>query len=358
MSKIITVLFSLLIVMVLSIALLAAYGWLNSDIEPVVVAPDANPGFTGKFAVNNRFSAANYIANGISHGPEAIVVGPNGDLYTGSENGQISRVDASTGEFTLYANTGGRPLGMKFDSDRNLVVADANKGLIKITSTGEITTLVGPDKLTFADDLDIAADGTIWLSDASAVYGYDKTLLTFIEGIPSGRLLSYTPSTGELKTHIDDLLFANGVALGPREEYVLVNESGTARIHRLWLKGDKQGELDLFVSELPAGVDNITFNGSDRFWVALPSPRFDDLAASPNIRKILGGLPHKLWLPKNRFGFVLSFDLHGNVVDNIQFDPSQGPVEFSDVTSVVEHDGKLFIGSLVESKIAIYDLNK
>jgi sugar lactone lactonase YvrE len=339
------------------IGIVALYGWLNSKIEPVVVTPDANTGFVGKYAINNRFSKANYVAQGISHGPEAIVVDSQGLLHTGSEDGRLFKINAISGEYIPYANTGGRPLGMKFDKKANMLIADAVKGLISLSPSGVITTLVGPEELTFADDLDIAQDGTIWLSDASRIYGYGDTILTFIEGIPSGRLLSYTPSTGELRTHINDLLFANGVALGPDDEYVLVNETGTARIHRLWLKGDKKGERDLFASELPASVDNITFNGIDTFWVALPKPRFDKFARATIFRKILGGLPAKLWLPEERFGFVLGFDLDGNVTHNVQFDPSKGAVEFSDVTSVVEHDGKLFIGSLVESKIAIYHLD-
>lgn len=350
-------LFTLVSAVFLLISVVAIYGWFNSDIEPVVMTLDANPGFTGAFEVNNRFSEVNYIAQGISHGPEAIVVDSMGKLHTGSEDGTISKINPDTGEYVSYANTGGRPLGMKFNASGHLIIADAVKGLIKISETGEIVTLVGPEKLSFADDLDIAEDGTIWLSDASAVYGYGDTLLTFLEGIPSGRLLSYTPETGELITHIDKLLFANGVALGPNGDYVLINETGTSRIHRLWLTGEQRGQRDIFASEFPALIDNVTFNGRDGFWLALPNPRIDGLADATILRKILGGLPMGLLLPKNNFGFVLGLDLDGNVTHNIQFDQSKGPIEFSDVTSVMEHGGKLFIGSLVESKIATYPLD-
>jgi len=284
-------------------------------------------------------------------------VDKDGLLHTGSEDGSISKVNPDTGRYQTYANTGGRPLGMKFDQDGKLIVADAEKGLIKVHASGAIDVLVGPEKLTFADDLDIAQDGTIWISDASGVYGYDQTLLTFVEGIPSGRLLSYDPNSGELATHIDNLLFANGVALGPNDEYVLVNETGTARIHRLWLKGEQRGHRDLFASGFPALIDNITYNGQDGFWLALPNPRIDQLSEAILIRKILGGLPIHLLMPENNFGFILGLDLDGNVRQNIQFDPTLGAVEFSDVTSVIEHDGKLFIGSLVESKIAVYPLD-
>ena len=45
------------------------------------------------------------------------------------------------------------------------------------------------------------------------------------------------------------LFFANGVTLGPNEDYVLVNETGMGRVHRLWLKGEKPAsEMSLSMS--------------------------------------------------------------------------------------------------------------
>ena len=38
---------------------------------------------------------------------------------------------------------------------------------------------------------------------------------------------------------MEGLFFANGVTLGPNEDYVLVNETGMGRVHRLWIKATK-----------------------------------------------------------------------------------------------------------------------
>jgi sugar lactone lactonase YvrE len=46
----------------------------------------------------------------------------------------------------------------------------------------------------------------------------------------TGRLLSYNPKTEKTKVELAGLRFANGVALGPNEDYVLVNETIGARI--------------------------------------------------------------------------------------------------------------------------------
>ena len=43
---------------------------------------------------------------------------------------------------------------------------------------------------------------------------------------------------------LDRLMFANGVALGPGDEYVLVNETLAARITRYWVRGPKAGQSD------------------------------------------------------------------------------------------------------------------
>jgi len=52
MIKLIKLLVVLVTVPVLAIGIVAIFGWLNSDIEPVVITPDPNPGFTGEFEVN------------------------------------------------------------------------------------------------------------------------------------------------------------------------------------------------------------------------------------------------------------------------------------------------------------------
>jgi sugar lactone lactonase YvrE len=94
-----------------------------------------------------------------------------------------------------------------------------------------------------------------------------------IEHGGDGRLLRHDFSNGHTDVLLDQLQFANGVALGPNEEYVLVNETGAYRISRYWLKGDKAGVHDLFIDNLPGLPDNLSFNAQDRFWVALYSPR-------------------------------------------------------------------------------------
>ncbi len=88
------------------------------------------------------------------------------------------------------------------------------------------------------------------------------------------------------------------------------------------------------------------------FWVALYSPRvpaLDLLAPYPFLRKVVWRLP--MWTqPKPaRKAFAIALDEQGRVVENLQ-DPS--PAAFAPVTSVREHGGFLYLGSLEREALA------
>jgi sugar lactone lactonase YvrE len=337
---------------------LTAFATLSSKVDPVVWVPTQNPGLTGDFAVNTQLDALDLYLETKVNGPEDITLGPDGLYYTGSQNGMIVRFSIG-GDAEDFINTGGRPLGMQFDANGNLIVADSFMGLISISPNKDITVLadsVNGKKMMFVDDLDIASDGIIWFSDASQRFDQHNFVYDFIEARPTGRLLSYNPATKALTVEMDDLFFANGVALGPFDNFVLVNETGAAKIHRLWLKGDKAGTRDLFFDGLPAGPDNLSFNGTDTFWVALPLLRqasTDGLAGNVFIRKLLGALPASvLELSMDTYGQFVGLDVDGNVKHNIQ----SGAGHFHTVTSVNQFGDNLLIGSLRMNAVGVYPL--
>jgi sugar lactone lactonase YvrE len=141
-------------------------------------------------------------------------------------------------------------------------------------------------------------------------------------------------------------MFANGVALGPGDEYVLVNETLAARITRYWVRGPKAGQSDTFASSLPGYPDNLTYNGSGVFWVALPSPRksaLEALAGWPWLRKVVQRMPPQLREQKlGRMAWVLGFNTEGQELHNLQ-DPTE---RYGPVTSVIETNGRLYFGSI------------
>ena len=126
-----------------------------------------------------------------------------------------------------------------------------------------------------------------------------------------------------------------------------MNETVTGRVHRLWLKGERAGDSEIFIDQLPAMVDNISFNGEDTFWVASPNPRdaLDAFADKPLLRRLVGGLP--AWVSgslEEHFSMVSAFDLR-NLIKSFR-DPD---ARLNQITSVNECDGKLIMGSLIST---------
>lgn len=317
-------------------------------IDPSGWIPPEAPPASGVYATNERLAAVELLAEG-NPGPEAVAIGDDGYLYTGVDDGRILQIDVEGDSIQIFAQAV-EPLGMKFDADGNLIVADATLGLLSIDADGVIETLVSSpdnDDFFYLNDLDIASDGTIYFSQASTKFGKDDYVLETMEHRPLGSLWAYEPDSGTVRRLLDGLYFANGVAVSPDDEYVLVAELTTYRIRRFWLAGELAGEADIFIDNLPGFPDNITFNGSDTYWLALgsgPASRqtVDPLLPSPFILKILTRVPVSLRPAPTLQGYILGLDLEGNVIYNLQ---DLAGEFFPHTASALEHDDMLYIGS-------------
>lgn len=334
-------------------------------IQPIAWTPPLAPSLKeGMFAGNDKLRGVQRLADGIGQGPEAIAFDSAGRVYSGLHDGRVFSMAANGSDCRVLANTGGRPLGLSITADGTVLVADAVKGLLSLTLDGEITALATTAEgihLGFTDDLDVDAAGRIYFSDASWKFGYGEHLLDALEHGARGRLLRYEPARGEAVTLLANRQFANGVALGPEDAYVLVNETTEYKITRMWLLGDKAGQIETFAENLPGFPDNLNFNGRDRFWVALYAPRdalLDSILPNPFLREIAARLPGFLQPAPERRAFILGLDLDGRVVEQYQF---SGKGAFAPITSVREHEGWLYLGSLSDTamgRIRLDDLRR
>ena len=325
-----------------------------APVNAVAWTPPPNPGLTGVFLPNQALAAV--ATEPVGPAPEHVACDSDGALYTSLDGGAVLR-RSDDGTWVELGNTGGRPLGLRTDSRGGLWIADSMKGLLHMSDSGEIdvlATTLGGEPLRFVDDLDVEASGAIWFSDASQRFDYTQVALDFFEGSRTGRLLRYDPKTRTSEVMTDGLFFANGVTLGPNEEYVLVNETGMGRVHRLWLSGDKAGHRDIFVDELPGTPDNIRFDGVDTFWIAMPSLRasIDGLAALPRLRALLSWLPIPLLEGAAQpASFVIGVNLKGEVVHNLQ--DQNNPFHY--ITGVTPCGDNLYLGSLQTDSIGILE---
>lgn len=293
---------------------------------------------------------------GDNKGPEDIAVDGQGHIYVSTHEGRIVRLQADGSHPENWVNTTGRPLGIEFDHEWNLIVADALRCLLSIRPDGVITelaTMADGVPITYANDVDVASDGKIYFSDASTKYDakewggtYEASLVDINEHGAHGRLLVYDPATGKAKTLLDGLNFANGVAVSPDQAYILLSETGSYRIIRYWIAGPRTGQSEIIVKKLSSFPDNISTGLDGRFWVALISPRnaiLDRLSGYPFLRKVIQRLPSFIRPKAVSYRHIIAIDGDGRILQDLQ-DPDGGyPLN----TSVVETQDCLYIGTLV-----------
>ncbi|WP_083865394.1 SMP-30/gluconolactonase/LRE family protein [Nocardia brevicatena] len=288
-------------------------------------------------------------------GPEDVVITPDGRLVTGLDDGSLVSVDPTDGDIRTLVNTGGRPLGLHADPDGSLLVCDFARGLLRLDPSGELTVLadeVDGKPLLFASNVTRAADGTIYLSSSSRRYPLDKYMGDLLEHSGTGSLLRLDAS-GTVRTLVDGLYFANGVAISPDGSAVVVAETGAYRVTRYWLTGPRAGTTDLLAENLPGFPDNIAVGSDGLLWITLPGPRnpmMDTLFPLPGfLRRLVWALPERLQPAPPRTVWVLAVDFEGTLVHDLQVEGD----DFAMVTGVAERDGTLYLGSLSESALAV-----
>jgi sugar lactone lactonase YvrE len=323
-------------------------------ISPVAWEAPSNPGYTGVFEANERLSAMELVPIGEDAGPEAIARDAEGRLYLATLSGWIVRLDSTGRNPVRWANTGGRPLGLAFDSAGTLWVADGRRGLLCVLPSGAVlvmATEAAGRPIRFADDLDVAPDGRVYLTDASTKFHWPRfdplqaSILEMLEHRGTGRVLEYDPATGETSELAAGLVFPNGITLTHDASALLVNETGNYRVLRIERAGVARGAMEAVVTDLPGFPDNLKRGRDGRYWMALVSPRSalaDWLSDKPSLRKLLLRLPASLRPGPKDYGHIVAFDSTWRVVADLQ-DPSG---KLPALTSVLETDGSLWLGSL------------
>lgn len=272
-------------------------------------------------------------------GSESVAVAPNGrDLVMCDRYGYVWRAKRSSSgdEYELDARPlahlgAGRPLGFHFDSDGSLLACmSGGSGLVMLESgafgEGEeerrrarvitLTAAVSPPSpgdddeekegkkkefhhspILYANDLDIShRTGVVYFTDSAAIgpvrnkRGFWDTMQAYVmslaQGEPTGRLLSFDPTTGKTSVVASNLWFANGVALSPCETWAAVVETNSLRVWKIYVEGVKKGQREVLIDGLPGYPDGISraFSNSnsnsrnsqkkqqDGFWLALVSP--------------------------------------------------------------------------------------
>ncbi|KAL6274179.1 hypothetical protein ACE6H2_024871 [Prunus campanulata] len=307
------------------------------------------------------------VGYGVLLGPEDVAYhSESGLIYTGCEDGWVKQVilndSQNPSEFAVdnWVNTGGRPLGLNFGLHNEVLVCDTDKGLLNITSEGEVKLLTdeaGGVKFKIPNSVDVATDGMVYFTDSSYKYNLTDALLDIWEGEPHGRFMSYDPTTKETKVLVDDLYFANGVVVSPDQSHVIFCETPKKRCKKYYIQGEKKGSVETFIDPLPGMPDNIKYDGEGHYWIALPvppTPTWDLAVRYPFTRKVLGIMEkYTTGIPSTQEdGGILEVDLEGNLI-SYYFDQ-----ELTEVSGAIRIGNHIFGGSLHNPYILSFDIQE
>ncbi|KAF5744933.1 protein STRICTOSIDINE SYNTHASE-LIKE 3-like [Tripterygium wilfordii] len=286
--------------------------------------------------------------------------------YTSDNRSDLCNPKASPLSYMKNEHICGRPLGLRFDKKTgDLYIADAYLGLMKVGPEGGLATSLTTEAegvpLRFTNDLDIDEEGNIYFTDSSTKYQRRNFLQLVFSGDISGRVLKYNPKTKETTELVRNLQFPNGVSLSKDGAFFVFCEGSLGRLSKYWLKGEKAGTSEV-LALLPGFPDNVRTNEKGEFWVAIHCRRnlYTHICALyPRLRMALLKLPISakihflIHIGGRPHGVVAKYSPEGKLLQILE--DNQGKVVKA-VSEVEEKDGKLWMGSVLMSFVAVYNL--
>lgn len=330
-------------------------------IDPVAWVSPSAPGYVGAFAPNTGLANLERLPLSGFTGAEDLAQAPSGWLYASTHQGKLLRFKPDGTEPTVFVKGLGRPLGIEADAQGRIIVADAYRGLLSVTASGAVSVLATEcdgKPIVYADDVAVSKDSdVIYVSDASTKFGAEafggtlpSSKVDLLEHGGHGRIMEYRRSTGNIRTLVDGLQFANGLALTADDSTLIIAETGRYRILAYHLKGAKQGTTDVLIDNLPGFPDNVDRGPKGLFWIGLVSarsPPLDMMAQRPFLRSITVRLPKFVQPDVVPYGHVFAITEDGSVKANLQ-DPTGA---YAKTTGAFVAGPWLFITSLSESTL-------
>lgn len=297
-------------------------------VEPVSYEMPEPPEKVGIYARNDALSGAEFVRlPDAAIGPEDLAVFPGPLVYSAGLDGTLYRIEGDTPQPVAVFD--GRPLGLDAGPDGRLYIADSYNGIMTWTEEEGLrpyATEIDGAPIIYANQLDVARDGTVYFSNSSDRFDPETmggtkptSVLTIWEQSDAGYVARISPD-GSVEKIAEGFVFTNGVALSPEEDFLLIAETGRARVHRLWLTGPRAGEQEVLLDNLPGYPDNIEPMGDGTFWIAFASPRVpaEALMPYPALRKVIWRLGPMVRPAPIEEGHLIEIDMQGKVLRSLQ----------------------------------------
>lgn len=214
-------------------------------------------------------------------------------------------------------------------------------GTLQPLGTGTLATAAMNDgnsrPVKFCNDLDISKDGKrIYMSEPYASPGAGMGEGAFQEAVSlanNGRLWMFDLDRQTAQLIVQDLHFVDGILIDRGSEdqngverSVVISETPKFRMLRLFIAGEKTGQIEVLQEGMPGMPDGINRDEKGRLYVALYSPRTKLttwLHANPWIKPLILRLPHSLFSEQKETGFVVLDPSGKQVLYWIRHDGSQ-----------------------------------
>ena len=202
--------------------------------------------------------------------PEGVVSTLCGEIYAGNARGHVS-VIAPDGSQWAFGQLGGRPNGIAFDAAGALIVANIGAGELQyLTPDGKHTVLASEasgQRMSSPNFPVVDCRGRIWCSNSCS-------RLDLLEALKDPRAdgCVFCVDGDRREIVAEGLMFANGLALDEKEEYLYVAETTAHRISRFQVTADgacvEREQYGPLLGE-HGQPDGIAFDTAGNLWVTL-----------------------------------------------------------------------------------------
>lgn len=277
-------------------------------------------------------------------GPEDLVIGNNGQLYTGLSNGKLVKINLKTKTISTIATLPGQILGLELYQKHYLLAAVVNHGFYKINLTTGVFERVIKKDFGFEEAIAVLNHNVFYLTDGSRfnVLNSKEQQYAALEPAADGKLYQYKDQ--KLKMIQSQLDFANGISANATGDALIISDMFKFRLLNYQ---PRTNTLSVFAKHLPGYPDNISLSQKGLLWVAIYSPPVKGLAKLaqyPFVRKVMARIPRFL-LPKAQArSWALAYDDQGDLIKAYK-------IKGLNITSVAEYQGTLYFGTLQSEKI-------